>query len=136
LNDRVVECLRFAIVKQATEDYVDLQAGFISPTANCNIRELTRFFHSYWFELLCDIEPDYLIRLLERKAATMVLKYTISKQKNSNRYYVREVGSKEPVPDTLGTKKRALHKAAELNGLDYKDYMRVRRRDGVSNDTD
>ena len=50
--------------------------------------------------------------------------------------YVHEVGSKEPIPGTLGTKKQALHRAAKMNGLDYKDYMRVRRRDGVSCDKD
>jgi hypothetical protein len=49
---------------------------------------------------------------------------------------VHEVGSKEPIPGTLGTKKQALHRAAKMNDLDYKDYMRVRRRDGVSCDKD
>lgn len=66
----------------------------------------------------------------------MILKYTVSKQKGSSRYYVHEVGSKEPIHGTLGTKKQALHRAAKMNDLDYKDYMRVRRRDGVSCDKD
>lgn len=60
----------------------------------------------------------------------------VSKQKGSSRYYVHEVGSKEPIPGTLRTKKQALHRAAKMNDLDYKDYMRVRRRDGVSCDKD
>ena len=49
---------------------------------------------------------------------------------------MHEVGNKEPIPGTLGTKKQALHRAAKMNDLDYKDYMRVRRRDGVSCDKD
>lgn len=62
--------------------------------------------------------------------------YRESEKKGSSRYYVHEVGSKEPIPGTLGTKKQALHRAAKMNDLDYKDYMRVRRRDGVSCDKD
>ena len=120
--------LRFGIVEQAVDDYLSLLAGFIVPTTNCNLAELERFFYSDWFSVLCKLEP--------RKAKKMILKYIVSKQKGSSRYYVHEVGSKEPIPGTLGTKKQALHRAAKMNDLDYKDYMRVRRRDGVSCDKD
>lgn len=109
LHDIGLENLRFGIVEQAVDDYFSLLAGFITPTTDCNITEL------------------------EKK---MILKYTVSKQKGSSRYYVHEVGSKEPIPGTLGTKKQALHRAAKMNDLDYKDYMRVRRRDGASCDKD
>lgn len=129
-----LERARYGIVKRAMEDYVDLLADFITPTADCNLQELKNFFYSDWFNMLCKLDPDYVVTNLERKAKKMVLKYTVSKQKGSSRYYVHEVGSKEPIPDTLGTKKKALHKAAELNDLDYKDYMKVRRRDGVKCD--
>jgi hypothetical protein len=106
-------------VEQAVDDYFSLLAGFITPTTNCNITELERFFYSDWFSILCKLEPDYIIENLKR-----------------SRYYVHEVGNKEPIPGTLGTKKQALHRAAKMNDLDYKDYMRVRRRDGVSCDKD
>lgn len=31
-------------------------------------------------------------------------------------------------------RKKALHKAAEMQGIEYKQYMRIRRRDGVTCD--
>ena len=64
----------------------------------------------------------------------MVMKYEVHKEHGSSRWYVTEVGCKEPIPGTYGTKKRALHTAAKMNGLDYKDYMRIRRRDGMNHD--
>ena len=126
MHDIGLENLRFGIVEQAVDDYLSLLAGFIVPTTNCNLAELERFFYSDWFSVLCKLEPEFIIESLKRKAKKMILKYTVSKQK----------GSKEPIPGTLGTKKQALHRAAKMNDLDYKDYMRVRRRDGVSCDKD
>lgn len=111
MHDKGLENLRYGIVERAMDDYLSLLAGFIVPTTDCNLEELKRFFYSDWFSMLCKLEPDFI-------------------------YYVHEVGSKEPLPGTLGTKKQALHRAAKLNDLDYKDYMRVRRRDGVSCDKD
>ena len=132
ISDSGVENLRFAIVEQAVEDYFSLLAGFITPKTDCNETELENFFHSQWFKTLCDLNPDYIINAIRERAKKMVLKYTISKEKGSNRYYVHAVNEKAPIPGTTGmNKKQALHKAAELNGIDYKDYMRVRRRDGV-----
>lgn len=136
LHGKGLENLRYGIVERAMDDYLSLLAGFIVPTTDCNLEELKRFFYSDWFSMLCKLEPDFIMSNLERKAKKMILKYTVSKQKGSSRYYVHEVGSKEPLPGTLGTKKQALHRAAKLNDLDYKDYMRVRRRDGVSCDKD
>ena len=67
------------------------------------------------------------------KAAKMVLEYTVSKEKGSNQYYVCRVG-KERIPLTprFTTKKKALHKAAEMQGIAYELYMKIRRRDCVS----
>ena len=129
-----IDNLRCAIVEQAATDYVDLLAGFVVPSADCNVDEIRKFFHSDWYNLLCNIDPEYLIENLERKAKKMVLKYTISKEKGSHRYYVHSVDDPTPIPNTYGNKKQALHKAARLNDLDYKDYMRVRRRDGTKID--
>lgn len=139
MHDIGLENLRFGIVEQAIDDYLSILAGFIVPTTDCNLAELERFFYSDWFSVLCKLEPEFIIESLKRKAKKMILKYTVSKQKGSSRYYVHEVGSKEPIHGTLGTKKQALHRAAKMNDLDYKDYkdyMRVRRRDGVSCDKD
>jgi len=136
LCDKGLENLRYGIVEKAIDDYFCLLAGFIAPTEDCNLGELERFFLSDWFSMLCTLDSDFIMDNLKRKAKKMILKYTVSKQKGSSRYYVHEVDCKEPIPGTLGTKKQALHRAAKLNDLDYKDYMRVRRRDGVSCDKD
>lgn len=98
LHDIGLENLRFWIVEQAVDDYFSLLAGFITPTTNCNIRELERFFYSDWFSILCKLEPDYIIENLKRKAKKMILKYTVSKQKGSSRYYVHEVAAKSLSP--------------------------------------
>jgi hypothetical protein len=134
LHEIGVDNLRCAIVEQAANDYIDLLAGFAVPTTECNVSELLKFFRSDWYGMLCKIDPEYLIENLERKAKKMVLKYTISKEKGSHRFYVHTVDDPAPIPGTYGNKKQALHKAAKLNDLDFKDYMRVRRRDGVKVD--
>lgn len=131
LSPAGVERLKLAIVKQAADDYVDIKAGFVLETSECNLRELNHFFQSDWYESLCKIAPDYLIKELERKIKNMVLKYTIAKEKGSSRYYVHKVDNPSPIPDTYGTKKQALHIAAKLNELPYRDYMKVRRKAGV-----
>lgn len=126
-----IENLKIAIVKQAADDYIDLRGGFAIETAEYNLKEIERFFHSDWYSLLSKVNPDYILEELERKLKKMVLKYTIAKERGSSRYYVHEVGNPSPIPNTYGTKKQALHKAAKLNDLGYKDYMKVRRKEGV-----
>lgn len=100
-------------------------------TAECNLKEIKRFFHSDWYSLLSKVNPDYILEELERKLKKMELKYTIAKERGSSHYYVHEVGNPSPIPNTYGTKKQALHKAAKLNDLGYKDYMKVRRKAGM-----
>lgn len=65
LHDIGLENLRFGIVEQAVDDYFSLLAGFITPATNCNITELERFFYSDWFNVLCKLEPDYIIENLK-----------------------------------------------------------------------
>jgi hypothetical protein len=62
------------------------------------------------------------------------MEYTISKEKGSNRYYVHRIGDKTPILYTYGTKKQALHKAAYLNGVSYKEYLKLRKQDGSDED--
>jgi hypothetical protein len=68
----------------------------------------------------------------------MKLTYTVSKEKGSNRWYAHKVGYSY-IPciidgcPTFGTKKEALHNAAMMMGLSYKDYMSVRRKSENSN---
>lgn len=61
----------------------------------------------------------------------MQITFDVAKEKGSNRYYAYDVeqpnipvsGSKA----TYGTKKDALHNAAENMGVSYKEYMKLRR---------
>lgn len=126
------ELLRYAIVEQEINDYFDLLARFEVPTVDKNITLSEKFFRSQWFTCLCDLDPEYVMETVRRKAKTMVLKYSIAKEKGSSNYYVYAIGDKTPIAGTRSNKRKALRKAAELNGLDYKDYMRVRRREGVT----
>ncbi len=126
------ELLRYAIVEQEINDYFDLLARFEVPTVDRNITLSEKFFRSQWFTCLCDLDPEYVMETVRRKAKTMVLKYSIAKEKGSSNYYVYAIGDKTPIAGTRSNKRKALRKAAELNGLDYKDYMRVRRREGVT----
>lgn len=134
MNDKLqgYELLRYAIVEQEINDYFDLLARFEVPTQDNNITLSEKFFRSQWFMYLCDLDPEYVMETVKRKAKTMVLRYSIAKEKGSSNYYVFAIGDKTPIAGTRSNKRKALRKAAELNGLDYKDYMRVRRREGVT----
>ena len=55
-----------AIVQQAAKDYVSAMRKLPdSEKAKKDLRELEAFFHSDWYELLTDVNPDYLIRQLK-----------------------------------------------------------------------
>lgn len=108
--------------------------GLPPPSNVSNIQELEKFFHSEWYRTLTDLDADYLMTRLKEEAAKMVLEYTVAKEKGSSQYYVCRVGDeKTPLTRKYTTKKKALHKAAEMQGLEYKLYMKIRRRDGADN---
>lgn len=130
-----LDALCKAVIVKAAEDYFNLLAGFISPRNDCNINEIEAFFHSDLYGLMTGVSGDYLMRKIKEKAAKMVLEYTVSKEKGSSQYYVCRVGEeKTPLTRRYTTKKKALHKAAEMQGIEYKLYMSIRRRDGVKCD--
>ncbi len=54
--------------------------------------------------------------------------YDVSKQRGSSRWYPHKVESSKVAVGTLGDKKQALHAAADLMGLSYKDYIDLRRK--------
>ena len=66
----------------------------------------------------------------------MTLNYTVSKEKGG-KWYAHAVGF-PGIPcmisgrGTFGDKKHALHNAAMMQGLSYKDYMTLRRKAGTS----
>lgn len=60
-----------------------------------------------------------------------MLEYTVSKEKGSNQYYVCRVGEeKTPLAKRFTEKKKALKAAAGFEGMEYKEYMRVYRKEG------
>lgn len=58
------------------------------------------------------------------------MKYTVSKERGSSKWYAHPVG--QPYPHVLGSagdKKKALHAAAEMEGVSYRKYMSMRRKE-------
>lgn len=135
-SDYNYQLLANAIVEQAADDYLDLIAGFAKTVdkkdRKAQISSLRKFFLSDWYNFLTDVDGEYLVKKLEEKAETMVLRYTIAHEKGSSLWYVCKPGEENvPLSPRWKTKKRALRKAAEMQGLDLRDYMRVRKRDGI-----
>lgn len=58
----------------------------------------------------------------------MTIAYDVSKQKGSNRYYAHRTETPKIPAGPLLDKKGALHYAAVLCGMSYKDYMDMRRK--------
>ena len=132
VNSHGFECLVEAVVEQAARDYFDLKAGFVKPVKYNTVRGLERFFRSGYFHGMTQLDPDYLMKKLKEEAARMVLEYTVAKEKGSHNYYVHRVGDeKTRLTEFYATKKKALHKAAEMQNTEYVTYMRIRRREGL-----
>ena len=52
------------------------------------------------------------------------MEFTVAKAKGSNRYYVCRVGEERvPLSRRFTEKKKALHHAADMEGLGFKEYM-------------
>lgn len=130
------EKLANAIVVQAARNYFDLCAGFHIANADgkLTIEEIESFFRSGWYKILTDADPDYILTYIKEEASKMVLEYTVSKQRGSRMYCVHRVGEAESLSPLYHSKREALHKAAEMQRLNYDTYMRIRRRDGVKCD--
>lgn len=62
-----------AIVAQAAQDYLSalkkLKKNPRNRMAMDEAMQLEKFFHSGWYEILTDIDPDYMIRKLREKVA-------------------------------------------------------------------
>lgn len=66
------QALANAIIEQAVKDYRDalsrLKRHPDSRAAMEEAMEIERFFHSQWFGVLTQIDPDYLIKRLRKEA--------------------------------------------------------------------
>lgn len=62
-----------AIVEQAAQDYLSalkkLKKNPRNRMAMDEAMQLEKFFHSGWYEILTEVDPDYLIRKLREKVA-------------------------------------------------------------------
>lgn len=59
-----------------------------------------------------------------------MLEYTVSKEKGSNQYYVcRVCEEKTPLSKRYTDKKKALKAAAGFEGMAYKKYMKIYRKE-------
>lgn len=108
-----------------------VRALSLSPPPSLSKDEIESFFHSPWYAFLTNADPDYILNRIKEEAKKMVLEYTVQKQRGSSMYFVCRVGESEPLSPLFPTKKKALHKAAEMQGLEYAIYMKIRRRDGA-----
>lgn len=62
----------------------------------------------------------------------MEITYDVSKQRGSSRWYPHKIESPKVPAGPLGSKKDALHVAANLMGVDYDEYMKMRRKKGCA----
>lgn len=71
--------LAIAIVYQAVQDYCEVEQQY-------NVR---KFFSSEWFELLCDLNPEILLKECERRANEMCYYGRYSIQRQGDYYELR-----------------------------------------------
>ena len=68
------QALANAVIEQAAKDYRDalrrLKRHPDSKAAMAEAMEIERFFHSPWFGVLTQIDPDYLINRLRKETVT------------------------------------------------------------------
>lgn len=121
-----------AVIVKAAEDYLNLIAGFTNRVGHdydMEKQSLLHFFHSPWYHLLTDVKGDYIISELDRKARSMILRYTVAKDE-TGRWYVCNVDSKDrPLTKSWKDKSVALHHAAEMQDTDYTMYQKIRIRE-------
>lgn len=124
-----------AIVEAAIDDYFRLKAGFISPSNDCSIEELTSFFKSEYYESMCKLSGEYIMRELDKRAAKCILKYVVARG-SDGRYYIHNYDHYQTMDRVKNANGYSSHyyaqrKAAHMNELDYKDYVLCCKRDGV-----
>ena len=58
----------------------------------------------------------------------MELTYTVNKEKGGRYFVCKADGNNEPISGSFGDKKKALHIAADLMGIPYKEYLKMRKK--------
>jgi hypothetical protein len=127
--DKAYEDLANAIVIRALEDYRDIFIGCTSRADKkyVNHEELMRFFKSEWCEQISVVDINALLEQLNKIVDRYVLRYDITKEKGGRHYNVVDLIGYTVVEGPFKNKDKAMHRAAELQGIEYVEYMKVRR---------
>lgn len=130
-----VDALRGAIVQRACEDYLMILTDTVPvghTYAEYNSREIMKFFRSDYYKFLCNIDYHYLVTKI-RKYADKMDRVVWTPVKEGRRWCLAKV--KEPEvkhSEVFDTKHEAMYKAADLQGISLRWYLKIRRRDGIS----
>lgn len=127
--DEAYEDLANAIVVRAIDDYKEVLMGISNKNSRkyCSKEKLMRFFTSTWFEELCAIDSESFLDQIGRLMEVYKFAYDVVKEHGGTRYYVVTVEDSMTVDGPFRSKSKALHRAAELQGIDYTEYSKLRR---------
>ena len=67
LNSYGLENLRYAILRQAVAECTGILSHTLKETADCNKRELEKFFKSQWFNEICDYDGNNLMKKIKEQ---------------------------------------------------------------------
>lgn len=127
--DTAYEDLANAIIVRAVEDYKDLLIKSGSENARYRNRaELMRFFTSSWFEELCAIDRDSFLDEINKLMERYRLTHDVVKERGGTHYYVCSAESHDCILDgPFKSKAKALHRAADMQKLEFHEYIKIRR---------
>lgn len=128
--DKAYEDLANAIVLRAIEDYKDVVIGIRNKNTSkyCNEKKLMTFFTSAWFEELCAIDSESFLEMINKLMYKYRLTHDVVKEKGGTRYYVCDAKDHSIILDGPFKKKtKALHRAAEMQEIEFTEYAKVRR---------
>lgn len=127
--DSAYENLANAIIVRAIEDYKDLLLNTGSETSRLrNEKELMRFFTSSWFEELCILDKDCFLDEINKLMERYKLTHDVVKERGGTRYYVCSADNHNIIFEgPFRSKAKALHRAAELQKVEFHEYVKIRR---------
>lgn len=128
--DTAYEELINAIILRAVEDYKNILTGSVREHKGCNMKELMMFFNGNWFASMCSIDTEAIMDQLRRLMKKMMLTHDVVKERGGSKYWVVMADCHDcRLEGPFDNKKKALHRAAEMQDLSYEDYMKIRRKE-------
>lgn len=127
--DTAYEDLANAIILRAVEDYKELLLGITTKDGHkyCSEKMLMKFFTSAWFEELCTVDSDTFLEQIGKLMEKYRLTYDVVKQVGGTKYYVCDIKTGKILEGPFKNKSKAMHRAAELQGIEFSEYGKVRR---------